>query len=112
MVPTCCATVAAGETCEVQLTVLVDGGPNGPAAGLQGVGAGASPLDSNVILRIEYSGYKFVTILGELTGALYCRAVYDVQIKWLTAFMPAWVQTASVSLAAHRVARCAIPRGM
>ncbi len=92
MEPKCGANVAAGETCEVQLTVLVDGGPDGPAAGLQGpgAGAGASPLDSIVILRIEDSGDKFVTISGELACSSTLPCNYAFSVSWLTACIPAW----------------------
>ncbi|KAG2429809.1 hypothetical protein HXX76_010593 [Chlamydomonas incerta] len=63
----------AGETCELDLTALVEGGPGGSAAALSADAAGGpggpgssggGSLDCIVILRIEDSGDKFISIGG------------------------------------------------
>lgn len=55
--------VPAGQTCDITLTVCVEGGPEGAAAELAGKQAGVipaepQPLDVIAILRVEDEGDK------------------------------------------------------
>ncbi|KAG2495021.1 hypothetical protein HYH03_006953 [Edaphochlamys debaryana] len=64
------AVLPPGQSLGMELTVLVEGGPEGGAAALaaaaaaSGPGGFSAPLDSIVILRVEDSADKFVSIGG------------------------------------------------
>ncbi|KAG2437045.1 hypothetical protein HYH02_011308 [Chlamydomonas schloesseri] len=89
--------LAAGATCELGLTVLVEGGPGGSAAALSAddpaaaaagaggrggtsAGRGGGSLDCIVILRIEDSGDKFISI-----GGRYCQSFLGMPLAALLA---------------------------
>ncbi|GIL53597.1 hypothetical protein Vafri_9213 [Volvox africanus] len=79
--------VAPGESCEITLTVLVEGGAGGAAARLsdEQPSSSSSPplthgsLDSIVILRVEDSGDKFVSI-----GGRYRRSFLGMSLEALS----------------------------
>ncbi|KXZ53716.1 hypothetical protein GPECTOR_6g633 [Gonium pectorale] len=70
----------AGQTYEIELTVMVDGGPGGGAEALSATSSssGAVPLDVIAILRIEDSGDKFISI-----GGRYLRSFLGLPLETL-----------------------------
>ncbi|GLC60378.1 hypothetical protein PLESTB_001605900 [Pleodorina starrii] len=84
--------VLPGQSCEMELAVLVEGGAGGAAAQLSEAGAAPSSssssscgsLDSILILRIEDSGDKFITI-----GGRYRRSFLGMSLEALARLGPA-----------------------
>lgn len=64
--------MVAGQSCEIVLTVLVEGGAGGAAdqLSLPSTSPSSGSLDSILILRIEDSGDKFISIAGEGGGVI------------------------------------------